>query len=73
MRLYVDFLISVFLFLSDVAVADAPEQKNYVVGLVSDSLTADQPTSGSLSSLFSVAATKNTLLFVPAPKVSSQA
>ncbi|KAG7327345.1 hypothetical protein KOW79_008951 [Hemibagrus wyckioides] len=49
-------------------VADATEQKGYVVGLVSDSLTADKTTPGTLSSLFSVAAKKNTLVFVPAPK-----
>ncbi|KAF4082993.1 hypothetical protein AMELA_G00134870 [Ameiurus melas] len=55
------------------AVADASEQKGYVVGLVSDSLTADQTTPGGLSSLFSVAATKNTPLFVPAPKPEAKA
>lgn len=59
--------------LSATAVADASEQRDYVVGLVSDSLTADQTTPGTLSSLFSVAATKNTPLFIPAPKVSMQA
>ncbi|MCJ8737504.1 hypothetical protein PDJAM_G00024670 [Pangasius djambal] len=58
---------------SEAAVADAAEQKDYVVGLVSDSLTADQTKPGSLSSLFSVAATKNTLVFVPAPKPEAKA
>ncbi|KAB5558949.1 hypothetical protein PHYPO_G00023080 [Pangasianodon hypophthalmus] len=58
---------------SEAVVADAAEQKDYVVGLVSDSLTADQTKPGSLSSLFSVAATKNTLVFVPAPKPEAKA
>ncbi|XP_027018546.1 RNA-binding protein 34 isoform X1 [Tachysurus fulvidraco] len=53
---------------SEAVVADATEQKDYVVGLVSDSLTAEKITPGTLSSLFSVAATKNTLVFSPAPK-----
>ncbi|XP_017333065.1 RNA-binding protein 34 [Ictalurus punctatus] len=58
---------------SATAVADASEQRDYVVGLVSDSLTADQTTPGTLSSLFSVAATKNTPLFIPAPKPEAKA
>ncbi|KAM9460959.1 RNA-binding protein 34 [Clarias gariepinus] len=58
---------------SEASVADAAKPKNYVVGLVSDSLPADQTTSGTLSSLFSVPTTKNTLVFVPAPKPEPKA
>ncbi|TSL68193.1 RNA-binding protein 34 [Bagarius yarrelli] len=62
---YVDFL----LLFSEAVAAGANENKDYVVGLVSDSLTAGQTTPGTLSSLFSVAATQQqTLRFVPAPK-----
>ncbi|KAF5905181.1 RNA-binding protein 34 [Clarias magur] len=58
---------------SEASVANPAKPKNYVVGLVSDSLTADQNTSGTLSSLFSVSTTKNTLVFVPAPKPEAKA
>ncbi|KAI5616620.1 RNA-binding protein 34 isoform X1 [Silurus asotus] len=53
---------------SETVVTKAAQQKDYVVGLVSDSLTPDQTTSGALSSLFSVATEKNTLVFIPATK-----
>ncbi|KAK3562134.1 hypothetical protein QTP86_030135, partial [Hemibagrus guttatus] len=57
----------------EAVVADGTEQKGYVVGLVSDSLAADKTTPGTLSSLFSVGATKNTLVFIPAPKAETKA
>uniref|UniRef100_A0AAY5ECJ8 RRM domain-containing protein n=1 Tax=Electrophorus electricus TaxID=8005 RepID=A0AAY5ECJ8_ELEEL len=60
---------------SEVTGGEDGRTKDYVVGLVSDSLCAEEstPPSGALSSLFSATSSRSSFVFVPAPKVSQGA